>query len=513
MSSPFDLALWVLWVLCPVLAIFIPALVEKRLMRLMTLRAPAAAQRESTARLPEVRSATRLDYDEYSAAAPMPGAASARQELEQRWIALFRKAFWADLAACGAYAVLPALAVALTGVPGAHWELGLLVVLVYLVLAVTRYFLHFPSFSIGDGQLGASREQGLDLVVSMGQAGSSPLGWPSLVLRAIRVVSMPRYRLWLTGFIIVICLHVGIDALRRPALYDTDIKALYAALVLAALAHAGLTLHLFIMARQIGGPHLLVLRVFGVHDNTPFTFGKALAVWRMFGPYFTVIDHALWRHEHRKFTAGAVGRMALLVFTVYWAFKLMPLLLGPASVWEPVAVLAFVLAGLTAYAWLFARLLEADFIRDKAQLVRSLAQLERWPRGIDLGFRSLEVPCYDDTWKLAVDEFLKRADVILMDLRGFSAQRLGCEYEVNVLMDAVPIERVVFLVEAGGDHLAVDALLQECWRQLAATSPNHGRVAPKARVFLSRAGDNHDVRSLLGVLVQAARSGIQQAAD
>ena len=49
--------------------------------------------------------------------------------------------------------------------------------------------------------------------------------------------------------------------------------------------------------------------------------------------------------------------------------------------------------------------------------------------------------CYDNTWKIAVAEFVSVANVVLMDLRGYSTNRKGCDYEVDLLLDQMPIAR------------------------------------------------------------------------
>lgn len=62
--------------------------------------------------------------------------------------------------------------------------------------------------------------------------------------------------------------------------------------------------------------------------------------------------------------------------------------------------------------------------------------------------------CHDNTWKLTVTEYARRSNVILMDLRGFSEERMGCKYEVDFLFDHVPISKLVFLVNLDGFTLA-----------------------------------------------------------
>ena len=53
--------------------------------------------------------------------------------------------------------------------------------------------------------------------------------------------------------------------------------------------------------------------------------------------------------------------------------------------------------------------------------------------------------CFDTTWQAALTALVQRADVVLMDLRGFHARNAGCRHELGVLSLAAPVQRVVLL--------------------------------------------------------------------
>ena len=48
-------------------------------------------------------------------------------------------------------------------------------------------------------------------------------------------------------------------------------------------------------------------------------------------------------------------------------------------------------------------------------------------------FRINEFCCRDDTWQATVVALIERADAVVMDLRGFTAERRGCEFELKEL--------------------------------------------------------------------------------
>lgn len=101
-----------------------------------------------------------------------------------------------------------------------------------------------------------------------------------------------------------------------------------------------------------------------------------------------------------------------------------------------------------------------------------------------------------------MSEFARRSDVVLMDLRGYSPQRKGCQREVDYLFDAVPLDRLLFLVDTATDDAAVRQLLFERWELLQESSPNLGLRAPVIRLYRSRDNDERDMQGILDRLAE-----------
>ena len=55
----------------------------------------------------------------------------------------------------------------------------------------------------------------------------------------------------------------------------------------------------------------------------------------------------------------------------------------------------------------------------------------------------------------------RESDAVLMDLRGFLPDNQGCVFEINELLNVVPLDRVVFVVDATTDL----AFLRETFAQ------------------------------------------------
>ena len=126
-------------------------------------------------------------------------------------------------------------------------------------------------------------------------------------------------------------------------------------------------------------------------------------------------------------------------------------------------------------------------------------------KAMDLGadpdgrYRVNEFFCYADTWKETMRSLAAGADAVLMDLRSFSSSNQGCIFELQQLLDSVPLPRIVFLIDAHTDRAFLERVLHEAWQRMRGDSPNARSTQPRARLLLveSRAGE---VRSLLKLL-------------
>jgi hypothetical protein len=119
-----------------------------------------------------------------------------------------------------------------------------------------------------------------------------------------------------------------------------------------------------------------------------------------------------------------------------------------------------------------------------------------------MSYRHVRALCHRDTWLMAVGEFTRRAELVLMDLRGLQARNLGCRQEIEFLFDSVPAQRIVFLVD-DRDPEALDALLAAC-------SPNVHERAAELSLYVA-GGDHFESADLLSLVALIAWR-MQQAA-
>ncbi|MGE3710536.1 MAG: hypothetical protein AB7G35_12750, partial [Hyphomicrobiaceae bacterium] len=126
--------------------------------------------------------------------------------------------------------------------------------------------------------------------------------------------------------------------------------------------------------------------------------------------------------------------------------------------------------------------LQRRFITGPDVLDRRLAETEP-RRDPDGRFRVAAFFCHADTWQMALRRLARDADIVLMDLRGFTPMNKGCIYELNELLDAVPLERIELVVDGTTDNGFLTEILQTGWADLSADSPNRARTAPSVSLF------------------------------
>jgi hypothetical protein len=147
------------------------------------------------------------------------------------------------------------------------------------------------------------------------------------------------------------------------------------------------------------------------------------------------------------------------------------------------------------------RRLTRAFITGRDDLERRLAASPTRPDPDGL-FRIDDFFCHDDTWRLTVAYLARALDAVLMDLRGFTAANQGCVFEVEYLVTAVPLHRIVLLVDSSTDIPFLERTLRGAWSTMPHHSPNAHVGRHSLRILqASSGGTTLDV--LLGLLCEA----------
>lgn len=157
---------------------------------------------------------------------------------------------------------------------------------------------------------------------------------------------------------------------------------------------------------------LLVLRVFGDTARSEALFDRLVARWRWFGPVTMiaapdVVARTVDPGDFLRFAAGDIG---------------------------------------------------STFVTTQEDLERRLTALDTAPDP-DGRYRVNEFCCRDSSWQATVVQLIERADAVVMDLRGFNAQRAGCAFELGELARRRRPQQVLLLVDASTDRARLDAQL------------------------------------------------------
>ena len=117
------------------------------------------------------------------------------------------------------------------------------------------------------------------------------------------------------------------------------------------------------------------------------------------------------------------------------------------------------------YIRFLSRRLRDRFVNTAGDLQRGVDTLDELPDP-DGRYRVNELFCRDDTWQQALIALLDRADVVLMDLRGFSVDNRGCLYELERLVERGPAGQVFLIVDGTTDRSLLDLSIQDAWNRM-----------------------------------------------
>ena len=151
-----------------------------------------------------------------------------------------------------------------------------------------------------------------------------------------------------------------------------------------------------------------------------------------------------------------------------------------------------------------------QFITGELELQARLSSLDLAPDP-DGRYRVNEFFCRDDTWQAALVALLDVSDAVLMDLRGFSPNKQGCLFELRQLVERVPLERVVLVIDSTTDMALLRSTLMSAWEQ----SVTSGAVRASASLALVNVVRHSaaEVATLIALLLGARPLPRSQRAD
>jgi len=239
-----------------------------------------------------------------------------------------------------------------------------------------------------------------------------------------------------------------------------------------------------------------------------FLFGFIGAVCTLAGfAGYKLLTHWLLQ-RHRRFVTPEVARTLLLLRVFRSDRHAQSLLekliqrwryLGPVRMIAGTDLVDSTIEPHEFYDFLGRRLTRA-FVKDKKDLDDRLSEHTLAPNPDGL-YRIEDFFCHDDTWQMTVSALAQKADIVLMDLRGFNSEKRGCAFEIEMLIQSVPVKRIVFLVDNSTDPSFLEQTLHRAWRNMPSNSPNAGSGRQQTRL-IQAAGHRRTLDSLLGFLCE-----------
>ena len=222
--------------------------------------------------------------------------------------------------------------------------------------------------------------------------------------------------------------------------------------------------------------------------NTGADPSPAVPTWSLIGAAFVCYAAILHLTLRFHWSAGrkTSGKRLLLLRVFGDPEKRSRLLDMLDDTWRRSGRIDLIVGTDLALRTLSARMLESfllsrtdhEFLKSGQQVERRIAALGSSLEG-DLHYPVNELYCYADAWPFAVSRLAPESDMVLMDLRGFNRDRLGCTFELRVLLDTVALRRIVLVTDSTTDANALEETLEDAWNGLAANSPNASDESPQ----------------------------------
>lgn len=249
--------------------------------------------------------------------------------------------------------------------------------------------------------------------------------------------------------------------------------------------------------------------------NTGAEPTPALPIWMLSSATFACYALVLYVALRFQWSArrNATGKRLLLLRVFSDPEKRSQLLDMLDETWRRSGRIDLIVGTDLALRTLSARMLESfllrradrEFLKSGEQVERRISRLNCGLEG-DLHFPVNELYCYADAWPHAVSRLAPESDMVLMDLRGFNRDRLGCTFELRMLLDTVALRRIVLVTDSTTDVSALEETVEAAWKGLAAKSPNADDMGPLLNTLVFTGNQANDC-STLTVAVYAAAWG------
>jgi hypothetical protein len=145
-----------------------------------------------------------------------------------------------------------------------------------------------------------------------------------------------------------------------------------------------------------------------------------------------------------------------------------------------------------------------QFLKTEAEVDAQLDHLRSEIEG-DARYPVNSVYSYGTVWQHAFVRLAEQSDAVLMDMRGFTAERKSSAWELAYLVQHTALRRVVLLVDRHpGVVEALEQVAREAWTRLPPESPNARDPEPGITALSFTHGSEAEKSALFELLLSAA---------
>jgi hypothetical protein len=267
-----------------------------------------------------------------------------------------------------------------------------------------------------------------------------------------------------------------------------------------------------------GNRQLLILRVFGSDHNTAFLFREISRTWRFLGSFVTIADPSYIRYQH-SLSSRENRRMFFNLFILYFIILAIvtygiehqlsiyfPSWLLLLWIKLPALQVMFIMGVLITLIVLpvvlvcFSVITHRRFIPSIKRLNKTIDKIITNKRSVSATYKNFTLFCFDNIWKNAVKRSLLVSKAVLMDLRGFVPERRGCQYEIGLLINNYPINKILFLADEGPAIETIKEIVRQEWDAMNPSSPNRSIQNPELKFYYVREEDKKDINRIIALL-------------
>jgi hypothetical protein len=144
-----------------------------------------------------------------------------------------------------------------------------------------------------------------------------------------------------------------------------------------------------------------------------------------------------------------------------------------------------------------------QFLKTEAAVDARLDHLRSEIEG-DARYPVNSVYSYGIVWQRAFVRLAGQSDAVLMDMRGFTAERKSSAWELAYLVQHTALRRVVLLVDRRTDLEALEQVARAAWTRLPPGSPNALTPEPELQALSFARRSEAEKRALFALLLSAA---------